>query len=392
MFNKKTLGDIDVTGKKVLVREDLNVPIEAGKVGDDTRIKAALPTINYLLDQGAAVILVSHLGRPGGEKKENLSLRPVADYLEKVLDAKVSFAEDCIGKDAGKAAAKLKAGELLLLENTRFHPGEKSNDPEFGKELASLADIFVNDAFGTSHRAHASNVGVSRHLPTVAGYLIEKEIKYLGNVIDNPQRPFTAILGGAKVSGKIGVINNLITKVDQILIGGGMANTFFAAQGFKMGKSLVEEDALDLAQELLEKGGEKLILPVDLVIGDQFSNEAQKMTIPVGNIPEGWMALDIGPATLELFKATINASKTIVWNGPMGVFEFPSFAEGTFGLAKLISESDSLSIIGGGDSAAAINQAGLEDKITHISTGGGASLQMLEGSPLPGLEAIQDKE
>ena len=391
MFSKKTLLDIDVAGKKVLVREDLNVPIADGAVGDATRIKAALPTIQYLIDKGAAVILISHLGRPGGERKEEYSLKPVAEYLKKTLDAKVSFVDDCIGQEAQKAATELKAGSVLLMENTRFHPGEKSNDPEFGKELASLADVFVNDAFGTSHRAHASNVGVSGHLPSVAGFLIEKEIEYLGNVIDNPERPFIAILGGAKVSGKIGVINNLIGKVDQILIGGGMANTFFAAQGIRMGKSLVEEDALVLAKDLLEKAGEKLILPVDLVIGDQFSNDALKQTMPVGDIPEGWMALDIGPETLALFKKSINASKTIVWNGPMGVFEFPSFSEGTFGLARLISESESLSIIGGGDSAAAINQAGLEDKITHISTGGGASLQMLEGTPLPGLETIQDK-
>lgn len=391
MFNKKMLEDIQVMGKKVLVREDLNVPIKDGKVSDDTRIKAALPTITYLLENGAAVILMSHLGRPGGEKKEEFSLKPVADYLAGILDAKVSFVEDCVGEIATQAASSLKPGEVLVLENTRFHPGEKGNDPEFSKKLASLADVFVNDAFGTSHRAHASNVGVSKLLPTVAGFLIEKEIRYLGNVIDQPERPFTAILGGAKVSGKIDVINNLLKKVDHILIGGGMANTFFAAQGIDMGNSLVEEDALELAQDLMSKAGPKLVLPVDLMIGDRFADDANHKIISIENIPEGWMALDIGPATIDLFKDRINQSKTVVWNGPMGVFEFPAFANGTFGLAKVVSESGALTIIGGGDSAAAINQAGLEEKITHISTGGGASLKMLEGALLPGLEAIQDK-
>lgn len=385
------LEDIQVMGKKVLVREDLNVPIKDGKVSDDTRIKAALPTITYLLENGAAVILMSHLGRPGGEKKEEFSLKPVADYLAGILDAKVSFVEDCVGEIATQAASSLKPGEVLVLENTRFHPGEKGNDPEFSKKLASLADVFVNDAFGTSHRAHASNVGVSKLLPTVAGFLIEKEIRYLGNVIDQPERPFTAILGGAKVSGKIDVINNLLKKVDHILIGGGMANTFFAAQGIDMGNSLVEEDALELAQDLMSKAGPKLVLPVDLMIGDRFADDANHKIISIENIPEGWMALDIGPATIDLFKDRINQSKTVVWNGPMGVFEFPAFANGTFGLAKVVSESGALTIIGGGDSAAAINQAGLEEKITHISTGGGASLKMLEGALLPGLEAIQDK-
>jgi phosphoglycerate kinase len=391
MLNKKTLNNIDVSGKTVLVREDLNVPIRNGEVGDDTRIVAALPTINYLLENEAAVILISHLGRPGGERKEEYSLKPVAEYLDKLIEAKVVFVPDCIGPEVKKAAAALKAGEVLVLENTRFHPGEKKNDPEFGRELASLAEIFVNDAFGTSHREHASNVGVARHLPTVAGFLMEKELEYLGKAIEDPERPFIAILGGAKVSGKIGVIKNLIDKVDAILIGGGMANTFFASKGIKMGQSLVEEDALTLASQLLKIAGDKLVLPVDFIIGDQFNNESDRKVLEVDDIPEGWMAMDIGPKTLKLFNQHISESKTIVWNGPMGVFEFPNFSHGTFKLAKLISNSGATTIIGGGDSAAAINQAGLDQKITHISTGGGASLKMLEGSRLPGLEAIHDR-
>ncbi len=391
MFNKKTLRDIDVSGKKVIVREDLNVPISDGEVRDDTRIIAALPTIKYLLDKHAAVILMSHLGRPGGVRDEKLSLRPVAKYLGTLLDAKIKFVPDCIGDEVKKAAQALKPGEVLVLENTRFYPGEEANDPGFSKALASLADIFVNDAFGTSHRAHASNVGITKHLDTVAGFLIEKELQYLGNAIDNPKRPFTAILGGAKVSGKIGVIKNLIGKVDHILIGGGMANTFFASQGIQMGDSLVETDALDTALDLLKIGGDKLLLPVDIVIGDKFINDAKMRIMNVGDIPDGWMAMDIGPETLRLFSQPIKESKTIVWNGPMGVFEFPNFSKGTFELARLISDSDALSIVGGGDSAAAIKQAGLEGKMTHISTGGGASLQMMEGSPMPGLEAIHDR-
>ena len=391
MFSKKALKDIEVAGKKVLVREDFNVPLNEGKITDDTRIIEALPTINYLISQGAAVIIMSHLGRPGGERKEELSLRPVAEYLDKVIESKVSFAFDCVGPEAKNSASKLQGGNILVLENTRFHPEEKKNDPEFGKELASLAEIFVNDAFGTSHRAHASNVGVARYLPTVAGLLMEKEIEYLGNAIESPARPFTAILGGAKVSGKIGVINNLLARVDTILIGGGMANTFFAIQGIAIGNSLVENDALELAGELIKKAGKKLVLPVDFVIGDKFADDAKKKIQKTGDVPEGWMVMDIGPETLLLFSQTIAKSKTIVWNGPMGVFEFPAFSAGTFGLAELISESKALSIVGGGDSAAAINQAGLEGKITHISTGGGAALKMLEGAPLPGLEAIHDK-
>ncbi|RLD08649.1 MAG: phosphoglycerate kinase [Chloroflexota bacterium] len=391
MFTKMTLRDIEVKGKKVLVREDLNVPLTQGKITDDTRVIAALPTINYLVSQGAAVIIMSHLGRPGGERKDEFSLRPVAKLLDTMLITKVKFVSDCIGQEVKKIASELGSGEVLVLENTRFYPGEESNDPEFAGELASLAEIFVNDAFGTSHRAHASNVGVARHLPTVAGFLLEKEIQYLGNAIEAPDRPFTAILGGAKVSGKIGVINNLLSKVDTILIGGGMANTFFASQGIAMGNSLVESDALDVARELLERAGDKLVLPVDFVIGDKFAKEANREIQEVGDVPDDWMIMDIGPETLLLFSQKIAKSKTIIWNGPMGVFEFPPFSAGTFGLAKLISESKALSIIGGGDSAAAVKQAGLEGKITHISTGGGASLKMLEGASLPGLEAVLDK-
>ncbi len=391
MFAKKTLKDVEVKGRKVLVREDLNVPLDDGKVADDTRIVAILPTVRYLLENGAAVILVSHMGRPGGKYVSELSLRPVADYLSGLLGQDVLFSEDCIGKPAEEASRKLKPGQVLLLENTRFHEGEKANDPAMGKELASLAEIFVSDAFGTAHRAHASNVGVAEYLPAVAGFLMEKEIKYLGGAIENPERPFLAILGGAKVSDKIGVINNLLKKVDTILIGGGMANTFFAAEGYAMADSLVEEDAIDVAKEILEKSGEKLVLPVDMVIADQFSNEAQKKSIPVGDVPEGWRVLDIGKASLEYFDEYIAPAKTIVWNGPMGVFEFPNFARGTFDIAKAVANSSAVSIVGGGDSASAVKKAGLEDRITHISTGGGASLKMLEGAVLPGLEALDDK-
>jgi len=391
MLSKKTVRDFDVNGKKVFVRVDFNVPLKEGKITDDTRIRAALPTIEYLLQNGAAVIVASHLGRPGGEVKSEFSLKKVADYLDEIIEAKVYFCENCIGESARSAAREIKYGEVLVLENTRFHAGEKKNDPEMSKELASLANLYIDDAFGTAHRAHASNVGITEYLPAAAGFLLEKEINYLDSAIANPKRPFMAILGGAKVSGKIGVINNLLDKVDSILIGGGMANTFFAAQGYEMGDSLVEDEALKLANELLDKGKGKILLPVDVVIADDFSNDANKKNIKAGNIPDNWRILDIGPETLKVFGKIIQDSKTVVWNGPMGVFEFPVFAEGTFELARLISESEAITIIGGGDSAAAIVQSGLSDKITHISTGGGASLEMLEGAKLPGLEALSDK-
>ena len=391
MFNKKMITDLDVKGKKVLVRVDFNVPIKEGKVGDDTRIKAALPTINYLLEQGSAVILCSHLGRPKGEVKPEFSLEPVAAYLGTLIKAPVSFAEDCVGEKAETAAAALQPGQVLVLENTRFHAGEKKNDPEMAKQLASLAEVFINDAFGTAHRAHASNTGVTEYLPSAAGFLLEKEIKYLGNTIASPKRPFVAILGGAKVSDKIGVIENLLDKADQILIGGGMANTFFKAQGYEMADSLVEEDAVETAKALLDKAEGKLVLPVDMVIADAFDANAESRTMDVGDVPAGWRILDIGPKTVAAFDDVISKAGTVVWNGPMGVFEFDKFAKGTFEIAEALAKSDAISIVGGGDSASAINKSGLADKITHISTGGGASLEMLEGKELPGLAALDEK-
>jgi phosphoglycerate kinase len=391
MINKKTLRDIELAGKRVLVRVDFNVPMQDGKITDDTRILASLPTIDYLLDKGAAVILASHLGRPKGEPNQEFSLKPVADYLEKILPGKVHFSGDCLGTMAQKASAALRPGEVLLLENTRFHAGEEKNDPQMGKELSELAEVFVNDAFGTAHRAHASNVGVAEYLPAVAGLLMEKEINYLDNAIAKPERPFTAILGGAKVSGKIGVIDNLLKKTDHILIGGGMANTFFAAQGISMGESLVESESIEVARRILAEGQDKLMLPIDVVIADSFSNDAASKVQEIGDVPAGWRILDIGPRSLQAFGNVIKGSKTIVWNGPMGVFEFPNFAKGTFKLAETIAGSGAVSIVGGGDSAAAVTQAGLSDKITHISTGGGASLELLEGKSLPGLEALDDR-
>jgi len=391
MFNKKTVQDIDVTGKKVLVRVDFNVPIKDGKVGDDTRIQAALPTINYLLEQGSSPILCSHLGRPKGEFDPQYSLRPVADYLGNIIDQQVIFAGDCIGPQAEEAANQLQTDQVLVLENTRFHPGEKKNDSEMARQLAGLAEVFVNDAFGTAHRAHASNVGVAQYLPAVAGFLMEMEIRYLGQAIADPARPFLAILGGAKISDKIGVIKNLLQKADQVLIGGGMANTFFKAQGYPVGESLVEDESLDIARDLLTAGENRLRLPVDVVIGDQFSDDAQKKVISMGPIPDGWRILDIGPQTVENFGKIISGAGTVVWNGPMGVFEFPNFAAGTTGIAAAVASSNATSIIGGGDSVAAVKQAGLAEKVTHISTGGGASLEMLEGKTLPGLAALEDK-
>ena len=390
MFNKKMVTDLDVKGKKVLVRVDFNVPIAEGKVGDDARIKAALPTIQYLLDNGAAVILFSHLGRPKGGFDPAFTMKPVAQHLGTLIDAPVAFAEDCIGEKAEAAAAALQPGQVLVLENTRFHDGEKKNDPEVAKQMAALADLYVNDAFGSAHRAHASTAGVTDHLPSAAGFLLEKEIKYLGNTIAEPERPFVTILGGAKVSDKIGVIEYLLGKSDRILIGGGMANTFFKAQGYEMADSLVEEDVIDTARALLDKAGDKLVLPVDVVIADAFSADAAEQVIAVGDVPAGWRVLDIGPRSVAAFGEIIADAGTVVWNGPMGVFEFEKFATGTFAVAKAVAESGATSIIGGGDSISAINKSGLSDKITHISTGGGASLEMLEGKVLPGLAALDD--
>ncbi len=391
MFNKKTVRDIDVKGKKVLERVDFNVPLKDGKVDDGTRVKAALPTIQYLLDHGAAVILCSHLGRPKGGPDPKFSLKPVADYLSVLIHLPVAFAEDCIGPVAEAAAKALKPGQVLVLENTRFHPEEEKNDLQMAEKLASLADLYVNDAFGTAHRAHASTEGVTHFKPGVAGFLLEKEIKYLDQAVSNPKRPFVAILGGAKISDKIGVIKNLLSKADAVLIGGGMANTFLKAQGYPVADSLVEDEALEEAKEVLALGGKKLRLPVDLVLGDKFDAEANTRVIATGPVPDGWRILDIGPETIKAYAKAVKGAGTVVWNGPMGVFEFPKFATGTFGVAKAVAESGAISVIGGGDSVSAVEKAGVADKITHISTGGGASLEMLEGLALPGVAALQDK-
>jgi phosphoglycerate kinase len=391
MFNKKSITDIDVRGKRVLVRVDYNVPIKENRVGDDTRIRAAMPTLEYLLQHGAAVILCSHLGRPKGGPDPKYSLGPVAEHLAELLGQPVKFADDCIGPVAAAAAKALQPGQVLLLENTRFHPEEEKNNPEMAHQLASLADIYVNDAFGSAHRAHASTEGVAHHLPAVAGFLLEKEIRYLGQAIADPKRPFIAILGGAKISDKIGVIRNLLTKADQVLIGGGMANTFFKAQGYPIGDSLVEDEALETARQLVQAGTNKLRLPVDVVIADQFAADAQKKTMAMGPVPDGWRIMDIGPETISAYSKAVSGAGTVVWNGPMGVFEFPEFAKGTFGLAKAVAESGATTIVGGGDSVAAIQESGLANQITHISTGGGASLEMLEGLVLPGVAALQDK-
>lgn len=392
MFNKKTIDDIDARGKRILVRVDFNVPIEHGHVMDDTRIRAHLPTLENLLGRGGALILCSHLGRPKGTPDPKYSLRPVAEYLRTLTRAPVSFVEECIGEKAEFAAKKLKAGEILVLENTRFEPGETKNDGKMARELANMADLFVNDAFGSAHRAHASTEGVAHYLPAVAGLLLEKEIRYLGQLLDDPGRPFVAILGGAKVSDKIGVISNLLGKADHVLVGGGMANTFFKAQGKEMSDSLVETEAVDFARDLIEKGKDKLILPLDFVIADDFDEAAHHKTMDVGDVPTGWRVMDIGPKTVNHFGDYVRTAKTVVWNGPMGVFEMKPFARGTFQLAKAVANSSAETIVGGGDSAAALQQSGLAKKITHISTGGGASLEMLEGKTLPGLAALQDKE
>jgi len=392
MFKKKTIRDIDLKGKRALVRVDFNVPIKDGVISDDTRIRAALPTIRYMIEQGAACVLCSHLGRPKGKASPEFSLKPVAARLSELLDMPVAFAIDTVGPEAKSAAAKLQPGEVLLVENTRFHAEEKQNDPVFAKELASLAETFVNDAFGTAHRAHASTVGVTEFLPAAAGFLLEKEIEYLGDALDEPAHPFVAILGGAKISDKIGVVERLLEKADQLLIGGGMANTFLAAKGYTMGESLVEGDAIETAAALLKQGGEKLLLPVDLVAADAFSADAAtKVCTAEEGVEAGWRALDIGPESLDAFRAALQGARLVVWNGPMGVFEMDPFAVGTYKLAEALAESDAVTIIGGGDSAAAIRKAGLEDRISHVSTGGGASLEFLEGKTLPGVAALDDR-
>ncbi len=395
-YNKKTVTDVDVAGKKVLLRCDFNVPQDKATraITDDKRIRAALPTIEYLLSQGAAVIACSHLGKPKGAWKEELSLAPVAARLEELLGKTVMFASDIVGEDAKAKAAALQAGELLLLENLRFDPREEKNDPAFAKELADMAELYVSDAFGTVHRAHASTAGVAAYLPAVSGFLIGKELGIMGKALADPARPFVAILGGAKVSDKIAVIENLLTKADTIIIGGGMAYTFIKALGYEVGASLLEEDKVEFAAEMIRKAGEKgvmLVLPVDTVVADKFAADAASLTVDVKDIPEGWMGLDIGGASMNLFETAIKTAGTVVWNGPMGVFEFEKFAEGTRAVARAVAESGAVSIVGGGDSAAAVEQLGFADKITHISTGGGASLEFLEGKELPGVACLLDK-
>ena len=393
---KKTVKDVDVRSKRVLVRVDYNVPLDAqGNVSDDKRITASLPTINYLLEQGARIILCSHLGRPKGEVKKEFSLAPVAKRLKELLpNVNIYFASDCIGEEAQQKAAALKDGEILLLENLRFHKEEEKNDPEFAKKLASLAEIYVSDAFGTVHRAHASTAGVAAYLPAVAGFLIGKELSIMGGALENPERPFVAILGGAKVADKIGVITNLLNKCDTLLIGGGMAYTFFKAMGYEIGDSLLDAESIDLAKQLMETAkqkGVKLLLPVDTVVAKAFAADAEHMTVASNAIPAGWQGLDIGEKTRELFAAEIKNAKTVIWNGPMGVFEFPEFAKGTEAVAKACAECGGTTIIGGGDSASAVKKLGYADKMTHISTGGGASLEFLEGKVLPGVAALNDK-
>lgn len=394
-MNKKTVKDIDLKGKKVFVRCDFNVPMDENRnITDNTRIVAALPTIKYLLEQNCKLILASHLGRPKGEYKPEYSLAPVAKELSKLLGKEVIMANDVVGEDATSKASNLKEGEILLLENVRFHKEETENDTEFSKKLASMAEVFVNDAFGTAHRAHSSTTGIASYLPAVSGFLIEKELKFLGNAVNNPERPFVAILGGAKVSDKIGVIDSLLEKVDTLMIGGGMAYTFFKAQGYEVGNSICEMDKLDLAKSAMEKAkqkGVKLMLPVDTKVGKEFKADTESKTVKYTEIPADWEGFDIGAETIKMFSDELRNAKTVIWNGPLGLFEFDQFAIGTNEIAKVLSEIDATTIIGGGDSAAAVKKAGLEDKMTHISTGGGASLEFLEGKKLPGIEALMDK-
>jgi phosphoglycerate kinase len=390
-MNKKTVRDVDVQDKRVLVRVDFNVPLKESTVADDTRIRAALPTLNYLLEHGAALILCSHLGRPKGDVVSDLKMDPVATRLGELLGRPVKKLDDCVGPQVEAAAKEMKPGDIILLENTRFHAEERANDPEFAKQMASLADIYVNDAFGAAHRAHASNVGVANYLPAVAGFLMEKELEFLGKVTENPEHPYVAILGGAKISDKIGVIESLLKKCDRLLIGGGMANTFFKAMGFEVGDSLVEEEAIPTAKSLLEQSGGHLVLPVDVAIADAFDNDANTQVVAPSDVPAGWRILDVGPKTVTTFESALGGAKTVVWNGPLGVFEMPNFAKGTFALAKVLADVDAVTVIGGGDSAAAVRQAGLEDKMTHVSTGGGASLEFLEGKTLPGVAILAEK-
>ena len=390
-MNKKTVKDIDIKGKRVLMRVDFNVPMADGKVTDDKRIKASLPTIQYVLDQGASLILMSHLGRPKGGPDPEFSLKAASEVLSSLLGKPVKMAPDCVGPEVEKMAKALKPGEVLMLENTRFHAGEEKNDLDLAKQMASLGDVYVNDAFGSAHRAHSSTEGVARFLPAVSGFLMEQELEYLGRAVSNPEHPYVAILGGAKISDKILVVETLLSKCDKLIIGGGMANTFLAAKGYAMQDSLVEAGSIDTAKSILSKAGNKLLLPVDAVIADKFEAEANSKVADVDKVPAGWRIMDIGPKSIEAFKAALNGAKLIVWNGPMGVFEMPKFAEGTFAIAKLLAASGATTVIGGGDSASAVKKAGVAKQMTHVSTGGGASLEFLEGKELPGVAALMNK-
>jgi len=390
-MNKKTVRDIDIKGKRVLMRVDFNVPMQDGKVTDDKRIRASLPTIKYVLDQGASLILMSHLGRPKGGPDPEFSLHPAADVLSSLLGIPVKMAPDPVGPEVEKMAKELKPGEVLMLENTRFHPGEEKNDLGLARQWAALADVYVNDAFGSAHRAHASTEGVARFLPAVSGFLMEQELEYLGRAVLNPEHPYVAILGGAKISDKISVVETLLSKADKLIIGGGMANTFLAAKGHKMQDSLVEAASIETAKSILDKSGDKLLLPVDAVIADKFDAEANTQVVDVDKIPPGWRMMDIGPKSIEAFKDALKGAKLILWNGPMGVFEMPKFAQGTFAIAKILADSGATTVIGGGDSASAVKKAGVAKQMTHVSTGGGASLEFLEGKELPGVAALMDK-
>jgi len=392
MFTKKTIRDIQWQGQRALVRVDFNVPLKDGRVADDTRIRAAMPTLQYLRQQGASIVLCSHLGRPKDGPDPKFSLRPVAAHLESLLGQPVRFVGALVGPEAEAAASALKPGESLVLENTRFEPGETKNDPALAASLGRLGNVYVNDAFGSAHRAHASTEGVAHHLPAVAGFLMEKELTYLGKAMAATEHPFVAILGGAKISDKIGVVESLLRRADRLLVGGGMGNTFLAARGVEMGDSLVEAEALASARKVLETAGDRLLLPTDVVAADAFAAEAAHKTISLGEIPAGWRAMDIGPATIQSFTEALASARLVVWNGPMGVFEMGPFAEGTFAIARALAAGSATTIVGGGDSAAAVAQAGLSDRITHVSTGGGATLELLEGKDLPGVAALQDRQ
>ncbi|MEW6568269.1 MAG: phosphoglycerate kinase [Chloroflexota bacterium] len=388
---KKTIRDIDLRGKRVLMRVDFNVPMESGKVTDDKRIRASLPTIQYVLEQGASLILMSHLGRPKAGPDPEFSLKAAAETLSGLLGRPVKMAPDCVGPEVEAMAKALPPGEVLMLENVRFHKEEEKNDPEFARKLAALGEVYVNDAFGSAHRAHASTEGVAHHLPAVSGFLMEQELDYLGRATENPPHPYIAILGGAKISDKIAVIENLLKKSDRLIVGGGMANTFLAAKGHDMADSLVEGESIGAAKAILARHSEKMLLPVDAVVGDRFEADAQSMVVDVDKVPKGWRVLDIGPKTFEVFRQALQGARLVVWNGPLGVFEFPRFAQGTFAVARLLADSGAVTVIGGGDSASAVKKAGVAKQMSHVSTGGGASLELLEGKTLPGVAALLDK-